>query len=82
MGPKLRKAYHGYFQESNKDEDFFELIPGPFEREFADLPAKQNPKDPKMRGMISLCCCVGVVIRRILKLKGTTLLLKPLLISD
>ena len=47
VGPKLRKAYHGYLQESKKDDGFFELIPGLFEREFADLPAKQNPKDER-----------------------------------
>ena len=47
VGPKLRKAYHRYLQERKKDEDFFELIPGLFEREFGHLAAKQNPKDER-----------------------------------
>jgi len=47
----------------------------------ASLQICLQSRTPKTRGMISLCCCVGVVIRRILKLKGTTLLSKPLLIS-
>ncbi|XP_044179909.1 uncharacterized protein LOC122961308 [Acropora millepora] len=55
VGPKLRKAYHGYLQGSKKDEDFFELIPGLFEREFADLPAKQNPKDERDDFIVLLC---------------------------
>ena len=55
VGPKLRKAYHGYLQECKKDEDFFELIPGLFEREFGDLAAKQNPKDEKDDFIVLLC---------------------------
>ena len=55
VGPKLRKAYHGYLQESKKDEDFFELIPGLFEREFGHLAAKQNPKDEKDDFIVLLC---------------------------
>ena len=55
VGPKLTKAYHGYLQGSKKDEDFFELIPGLFEREFVDLPAKQNPKDEKDDFIVLLC---------------------------
>ena len=55
VGPELTKAYHGYLQESKKDEDFFELIPGLFEREFADLPAKQNPKDERDDFIVLLC---------------------------
>ncbi|XP_074624522.1 uncharacterized protein LOC141882471 [Acropora palmata] len=47
VGPKLEKSYHGYLQSSEKSGDFFELIPGLFEREFGDLVAKQNPKDEK-----------------------------------
>ena len=47
VGPKLQKAYHGYLQSSEKSGDFFELIPGLFEREFGDLVAKQNPKDKR-----------------------------------
>lgn len=38
VGPRLGKAYHSYLQECKKDEDFFELVPGLFEREFGDLP--------------------------------------------
>ena len=55
VGPKLRKAYHGYLQKSKKDDGFFELIPGLFEREFADLPAKQNPKDERDDFIVLLC---------------------------
>ena len=55
VGPKLRKAYHGYLHKSKKDEDFFELTPGLFEREFADLPAKQNPKDERDDFIVLLC---------------------------
>ena len=47
VGPNLGKAYRAYLKARRKDEDFFELIPGLFEREFGDLPAKQNPKDDK-----------------------------------
>ena len=55
VGPKLRKAYHGYLQERKKDEDFFELIPGLFECEFGNLAAKQNPKDEKDDFIVLLC---------------------------
>ena len=55
VGPKLRKAYHGYLQECKKDEDFFELIPGLFEREFGHLAAKQNPKDERDDFIVLLC---------------------------
>ena len=55
VGPKLRKAYHRYLQSSKKREDFFELIPGLFEREFGDLVAKQNPKDEKDDFIVLLC---------------------------
>ena len=55
VGPKLGKAYHSYLQECKKDEDFFELIPGLFEREFGDLPAKQNPKDESDDFIVLLC---------------------------
>ena len=55
VGPKLRKAYHGYLQGIKKDEDFFELIPGLFEREFVDLPAKQKPKDERDDFIVLLC---------------------------
>ena len=55
VGPRLKKAYHSYLQECKKDEDFFELIPGLFEREFGDLPAKQNPKDESDDFIVLLC---------------------------
>ena len=55
VGPKLGKAYHSYLQECKKDEDFFELIPGLFDREFADLSAKQNPKEEKDDFIVLLC---------------------------
>ena len=55
VGPKLEKAYHGYLQSSKKSGDFFELIPGLFEREFGDLVAKQNPKDDRDDFIVLLC---------------------------
>ncbi|XP_015779234.1 PREDICTED: ankyrin-3-like [Acropora digitifera] len=55
VGPRLAKAYHSYLQECKKDDDFFELIPGLFEREFGDLPAKQNPKDEIDDFIVLLC---------------------------
>ena len=55
VGPRLAKAYHSYLQECEKDKDFFELIPGPFEREFGDLPAKQNPKKENDDFIVLLC---------------------------
>jgi len=55
VGPRLGKAYHSYLQECKKDEDFFELIPGLFQREFGDLPAKQKPKDESDDFIVLLC---------------------------
>ena len=55
VGPKLGKAYRSYLQLSKKDEDFFELIPGLFEHEFGDLPAKQNSKGDKDDFIVLLC---------------------------
>ncbi|XP_015765567.1 PREDICTED: uncharacterized protein LOC107344434 [Acropora digitifera] len=55
VGPRLGKAYHSYLQECKKDEDFFELIPGLFEREFGDLPANQKPKDESDNFIVLLC---------------------------
>ena len=55
VGPRLGKAYPSYLQECKKDEDFFELIPGLFEREFGDLPAKQKPKDESDDFIVLLC---------------------------
>ena len=55
VGPKLRKAFCSYLQKIKKEEDFFELIPGLFEREFADLRAKQNPKDERDDFIVLLC---------------------------
>ncbi|XP_015777688.1 PREDICTED: uncharacterized protein LOC107355611 isoform X2 [Acropora digitifera] len=55
VGTRLGKAYHSYLQECKKEEDFFELIPGLFEREFGDLPAKQRPKDESDDFIVLLC---------------------------
>ncbi|XP_015750005.1 PREDICTED: uncharacterized protein LOC107329865 [Acropora digitifera] len=55
VGTRLGKAYHSYLQECKKEEDFFELIPGLFEREFGDLPAKQKPKDESDDFIVLLC---------------------------
>ena len=55
VGPKLQKTYHGYLQSSKKSGDFFELIPGLFEREFGDLVAKQKPKDERDDFFVLLC---------------------------
>ena len=55
VGPRLRKAYHSYLQECKKDEDFFELTPGLFDREFVHLPAKQKPKDESDDFTVLLC---------------------------
>ena len=44
-----------YLQECKKDKDFFELIPGPFEREFVDLSAKQNPKKENDDFIVLFC---------------------------
>ena len=55
VGPKLKEAYRSYLQLRKKDDDFFELTPGLFEREFGDLPAHQNPKDDKDNFKVLLC---------------------------
>ena len=57
VGPSLAKAYHSYnfFQRSKRDQDFFELIPGLFESEFRDLPAKQKPKEEEDDFIVLLC---------------------------
>ena len=55
VGPKLRNDYQAYLQECKRDKDFFELIPGLFEREFGDLPAKQNPKKEEDDFIVLLC---------------------------
>ena len=55
VGPRLAKAYHSYLQECKRDEDFFELIPGLFEHEFKDLPAKQKPKEEEDDFTVLLC---------------------------
>ena len=55
VGPRLAKAYRSYLQECKKGDDFFELIPGPFEREFVDLPGKQNAKNGNDDFIVLLC---------------------------
>ena len=42
-------------QECKKGDDFFELIPGPFEGEFVDLPGKQNAKNENDDFIVLLC---------------------------
>ncbi|XP_068736785.1 uncharacterized protein [Montipora capricornis] len=37
VGPRLKKAYSSYLQGYKKDEDIFEIVPGPFNREFGAL---------------------------------------------
>ena len=73
VGPRLHGAYRLYLQECKKDEDFFELIPGLFEREFGDLPAKQNPKDEKDDFIVLLC---GRGDEEDFKLKGYNIAVK------
>ena len=55
VGPKLQKTYRGYLHFCKKDEEFFELFPGLFDREFGDLPAKENPKDERDDFIVLLC---------------------------
>ena len=57
VGPSLAKAYQSYnfLQRSKRDQDFFELIPGLFESEFRDLPAKQKPKEEEDDFIVLLC---------------------------
>ncbi|XP_015765549.1 PREDICTED: uncharacterized protein LOC107344415 isoform X2 [Acropora digitifera] len=55
VGPKLGEAYRSYLQECKKKEDFFELIPGLFEREFGHLAEKQNPKGERDDFIVLLC---------------------------
>ena len=55
VGPRLGGAYRSYLQNGKEDKDFFELTPGLFEREFGDLPVKQNPKDEKDDFIVLLC---------------------------
>ena len=53
VGPRLGKAYHSYLEECKKDEDFFELIPGLFYREFGGL--NQRAKHEKDDFTVLLC---------------------------
>ena len=55
VGPNLEKEYRSYLQLCKEGKDFFELIPGLFEREFGDLPAHQNPKEDKDNFKVLLC---------------------------
>ena len=88
VGPRLAEAYHPYLQECKKGEDFFELTPGLFEREFGDLAAKQEPKGERDHFIVLLCgrgdeedfelrgynIAVGAFASRLLKGKGYSLL--------
>ena len=53
VGPKLREAYHAYLQFCKKDEDFFELTPGLFDREFGVL--NQRAKNERDNFIVLLC---------------------------
>ena len=53
VGPRLGEAYHSYLKGCKKDEDFFELIPGLFCREFGGL--KQGEKNEKDMFTVLLC---------------------------
>ena len=55
VGPRLAEACHSYLQEFKKGEDFVELTPGLFEREFGDLAAKRKPKDERDHFIVLLC---------------------------
>ncbi|XP_015765496.1 PREDICTED: uncharacterized protein LOC107344359 isoform X1 [Acropora digitifera] len=88
VGPRPAEAYHSYLQECKKGEDFFELTPGLFEREFGDLAAKRKPKDERDHFIVLLCgrgdeedfelrgynIAVGAFASRLLKGKGYSLL--------
>ena len=53
VGPRLGEAYHSYLQGCKKDEDFFELTPGLFYREFGGV--KHGVKNEK--GMFTVLLC-------------------------
>ena len=55
VGPKLGGAYRAYLQSCKKDDDFFELTPGLFEREFGAL--NQRAKNKKDNFIVLLCGC-------------------------
>ena len=45
VGPKLKEAYTSYLQRCKTDQDVLSITPGLFQREFADLVAKQDPNE-------------------------------------
>ncbi|XP_044179056.1 uncharacterized protein LOC122960680 isoform X1 [Acropora millepora] len=53
VGPKLREAYYGYLQGSKNDDDFFELTPGLFDREFGEL--NHTAKTERDNFIVLLC---------------------------
>ena len=53
VGPKLGEAYRSYLQEYKEGEDFFELTPGLFEREFGEL--NHRAKNEKEMFKVLLC---------------------------
>ena len=53
VGPRLEEAYHSYLQGCKNDDDFFELIPGLFDREFGSL--NQRTKSKKDSFTVLLC---------------------------
>ena len=73
VGTRLGKVYRSYLQECKKEEDFFELIPGLFEREFGYLPAKQKPKNESDDFIVLLC---GRGDNEDFELKGYTIAVK------
>ena len=53
VGPKLGEAYRVYLQSCKNDDDFLELTPGLFEREFGAL--NQRAKNEKDNFIVLLC---------------------------
>ena len=55
VGPRLGEAYRSYLQRCKKDEDFFELTPGLFDREFGGSNQLQRAKKEKDMFKVLLC---------------------------
>ena len=53
VGPRLGEAYRSYLQGCKEDEDFFELTPGLFDREFGGV--NQRAKNEKDMFKVLLC---------------------------
>ena len=52
VGPRLGEAYRSYLQGSKKDEDFFELTPGLFDREFGELNQRAKNKEDMFKVLL------------------------------